>query len=280
MVTLAHAGAEVVALVTDEPRQESYAAFRLGAAVRWRVPVWTHTAVGRIARAADRLTGVELTDRGPARRARCRATPWCSPGTGSPTTSWPGWRALAMDPGTRGPVVDTTLATSVPGVFAAGNLVHAAETADVAALAAGTPRGRSRRSSAGRPRRAEGPRRAARARQAARAGRAARARPGFRSWWSRRCGGSRQRDRGVRRPPPLGRFVLRSADFRRGARLEVRQDGRLLARSRPARLIPARPVHPARAGCPGSTRRAARSAWSPAPGRSWIGEGSEVARRA
>src|SRR5206468_2607052 len=44
-------------------------------------------------------------------------------------------------------------------------------------------------------------------------------------------------------PPPLGRFVLRSADFRQGARLEVRQDGRQLARSRPARLIPERPVH-------------------------------------
>ena len=43
-------------------------------------------------------------------------------------------------------------------------------------------------------------------------------------------------------PPPLDRFVLRSAGFRRGARLEVRQDGRLLARTRPARLIPERPV--------------------------------------
>ena len=37
-------------------------------------------------------------------------------------------------PGTRGPAVDTSLATSAPGVFAAGNLIHAAETADVAAL--------------------------------------------------------------------------------------------------------------------------------------------------
>jgi hypothetical protein len=37
--------------------------------------------------------------------------------------------------------------------------------------------------------------------------------------------------------------VLRSAGFRRAARLEVRQDGRLLARTRPARLIPERPVH-------------------------------------
>jgi hypothetical protein len=42
---------------------------------------------------------------------------------------------------------------------------------------------------------------------------------------------------------PLGRFVLRSQEFRRLARLEVRQDGRLLARSRPARLIPERPAH-------------------------------------
>ena len=40
-VTLAHAGARVVALVTEHERQQSYAAFRLGAALRWRVPVWT-----------------------------------------------------------------------------------------------------------------------------------------------------------------------------------------------------------------------------------------------
>jgi hypothetical protein len=48
---------------------------------------------------------------------------------------------LTMDAGTRGPAVDQHGRTSAPGVFAAGNLVHAAETADVAArggrLAAG-----------------------------------------------------------------------------------------------------------------------------------------------
>ena len=44
-------------------------------------------------------------------------------------------------------------------------------------------------------------------------------------------------------PPPLGRFVLRSQAFRRMTRLEVSQDGRLLARSRPVRMMPARPVH-------------------------------------
>lgn len=41
---------------------------------------------------------------------------------------------LAMDPGTGGPAVNTTLATSAAGLFAAGNLVHAAETADITAL--------------------------------------------------------------------------------------------------------------------------------------------------
>jgi hypothetical protein len=44
-------------------------------------------------------------------------------------------------------------------------------------------------------------------------------------------------------PPPLGRFVLRSGEFRRLARLEVRQGGRVLARSRPVRLIPGRSAH-------------------------------------
>ena len=61
MVTLAHAGADVLALVTDQPRHQSFAAFALAAAVRWRAPVWASTAVRRIA-GRDRLEGVELAD--------------------------------------------------------------------------------------------------------------------------------------------------------------------------------------------------------------------------
>ena len=41
---------------------------------------------------------------------------------------------LAMDPATRGPVVDAGLRTSSPGVFAVGNLLHPVDTADGAAL--------------------------------------------------------------------------------------------------------------------------------------------------
>ena len=61
MLTLAHAGADVVALVTDQPRHQSYTAFAFAAAARWRVPVWTSAAVRRIA-GRGRLDGVELAD--------------------------------------------------------------------------------------------------------------------------------------------------------------------------------------------------------------------------
>jgi hypothetical protein len=118
--------------------------------------------------------------------------------------------------------VDTGLETSAPLVFAAGNLIHPAETADVAAL---------------------GGRHAARQIAAALAGSRPSA-PGRvpltvvppLSWISPNV---------IRpaTPPPRGRFLLRSDSPRRAARIEVHQNGRVLARSRPRRLIPGRPVH-------------------------------------
>jgi thioredoxin reductase len=222
MVTLAHAGAEVVALVTDEPRPQSYAAFRLGAAVRWRVPVWTHTAVTGLS-GRDRLTGAELTDlrTGAARPVPCDTVVFT--GDWIPDHELARLAGLDMDAGSRGPVVDTTLATSVPGVYAAGNLVHAAETADVAALggrhaarqiAAGLGRGRA--APAGGPAvpvLVEAPL----------------------AWISP----SAIRDPGTL--PPRGRFVLRATEFRPRARLTVSQDGRTLATARlglrPARSL-------------------------------------------
>ena len=133
MVTLAHAGADVVALVTDQPRQQSYAAFALAAAARWRTPVWTSTALRRVS-GRGRLDGVELADlrTGAVRFVACDTLVFT--GDWIPDHELARLAGTEIDPGTRGPAVDTALETSVPGVFAAGNLVHAAETADVAAL--------------------------------------------------------------------------------------------------------------------------------------------------
>jgi thioredoxin reductase len=233
VVTLAHAGARVVALVTEHERQQSYAAFRLGAALRWGVPVWTSTVVTRVTGAAGRLASVELgsagvagADGGQARTVPCDWLVFT--GDWIPDHVLARSAGLALDPGTRGPAVDTSLATSAPGVFAAGNLIHAAETADVAALsgrhaarqigsflAGGAAAGRATPAAARIPVVAEAPLR----------------------WVSPNAIALGEV------MPPLGRFVLRSAECRRSARLEARQDGRLLATSRPRRLIPGRPVY-------------------------------------
>jgi thioredoxin reductase len=248
-VTLAHAGARVVALVTEYERQQSYAAFRVGAALRWRVPVWTACAVRRVI-GRGRLAGVEVADvrTGAARFVPCDTVVFT--GDWIPDHELARLAGLAMDPGTRGPVVDTTLETSAAGVFAAGNLVHAAETADIAALsgrhaarhiAAFLGAGSSgRRSSEARSSEA----RSSEARSSgaeSRAGSSAIRRPVLveppLAWISPNA------ITAGRAAPPLGRFVLRSGEFRRGVRLEARQDGRLLARSRQIRLVPGRPAH-------------------------------------
>jgi thioredoxin reductase len=231
-VTLAHAGADVVALVTEYERQQSYAAFRLGAAVRWQIPVWTTTRIARVT-GRGQLDGVEVADvrTGAVRFVPCDTVVFTADWI--PDHELARQAGLVTDAGTLGPAVDTALTTSVPGVFAAGNLIHAAETADIAALSGRhAARGIAAALASGR----------------AGAGRPAGAGPaGWRSgvpvlvapplrWISPNVITSAA-------APPLGRFVLRSHVFRRVTRLEAKQDGRLLARSRPVRLVPGRPVH-------------------------------------
>ena len=220
MVTLAHAGADVVALVTDQPRQQSYAAFALAAAVRWRAPVWTSTALRRVS-GRGRLDGAELADlrTGAVRFVACDTLVFT--GDWIPDHELARLAGAEIDPGTRGPAVDTALEKSVPSVFAAGNLVHAAETADVAAL---------------------GGRHAARHLAAALRAAPPRAQriPVTVTAPLRWISPNAIRVPGP--PPPRGRFLLRSEAFRPLARLEVRQGDRVLGTAR-ARLVPERPVH-------------------------------------
>ncbi len=118
VMTLAHGGATTAAIVTAEPRHQSYAALAWATAGWRRVPILTDTIVSRIV-GRRRVERVEVTDvaSGATHAVDCDAVVF----------------TLVMD-ATRGPRVDATLRTSERGVFAAGNLVHAAEAGDVAAL--------------------------------------------------------------------------------------------------------------------------------------------------
>jgi thioredoxin reductase len=220
MLTLLHAGASVTALVTEQPRHQSFAAFQLAANMRWRVPVWTRTTLTGIA-GRDQVSAVVLRDDrdGSVRTVPCELVVFT--GDWIPDHELARLAGADLDPGTRGPAVDTALSTSVPGMFAAGNLIHAAETADVAALsgrhAAAQVAAYLADQLAGRqlpvPIQVAEP-----------------------LLWIAPTAVSPASPK-----PPCGKFVLRAGAFADRARLEVRQNGRLLQSSR-ARLVPGRSI--------------------------------------
>ena len=132
-LTLRHAGVSVAAMVTPGPRHESFAAFALTTRFALRIPLRVGTAVTRIL-GRSRVEAVELTDlkRGKTERVACDTVVFT--GDWIPDHELARRGGLTIDDGTAAPRVDGGLRTSVPGVFAAGNLLHGAETADVCAL--------------------------------------------------------------------------------------------------------------------------------------------------
>jgi len=133
LVTLSHGGARTVAMVTEHPRHQTLAAFRAGAALRFRAPLFTRTMLTGI-QGSQRVEEVELThlDTGQVRRVACDLVVFTADWI--PDHELAVLASAALDPGTRGPTVDAALRTTRRGLFAAGNLLHGAETADVAAL--------------------------------------------------------------------------------------------------------------------------------------------------
>jgi hypothetical protein len=191
---------------------------RLGAVLRYRLPLWTRTTVTAI-HGSPRVEAIELAHvgTGDRRRVACDTVVF--------TGEWIADHELAvalgleLDAGTRGPLVDTGLRTEHPGVLAAGNVLHGADPADVAALS-----GRH-------------------------AGAAAAAWLNGGTWPQRllpiRCRPpldwvSPSAVSEVRGDPPRGRFLLRSRAFLRRPQIEVRQGERVLWSGRLRRLGPGR----------------------------------------
>jgi thioredoxin reductase len=231
VLTLAHAGAATVALVTEEPRHQTFAALHAMTALRFRVPLFTGTRVAAII-GRPRVEAVELTDLkdGQARRLPCDTVVFS--GDWIPDHELARTLGVALDPATRGPLVDQWLRSSVPGVFAAGNLLHGAETADLAALEGRHAAASIAEFLAGGAWPGDG---ASAATTPAPAVPVA-CEPPLR-WVTPGLvvpgGGG----------PPSGWFTLRSGEFRDRVRLEVRQGGRALWRGRRRDLVPTRAIH-------------------------------------
>jgi thioredoxin reductase len=216
ILTLAHGGARTIALTTELPRHASLAAFRAGARLRYGVPVWSRTRVSGI-RGRERVEAVELTelDSGRPRAVECDTVVFT--GDWIPDHELAVMAGVELDPATRGPAVDPALRSSRPGVFAAGNLLHGAEQADVAALS-------GRHAAAGAARYLEDGEW-----------------PELRvpivceaplGWIAPNVVGAG--------PPPRGRFALRAHDFMRAPKVDIAQGETLIWSGRVARLMPGR----------------------------------------
>jgi thioredoxin reductase len=133
VLTLRHAGMRTVLMTTIHPVAESYRAFDLAGRAALRVPVATCTRVTEvIGKGRVRAVEVENLRTGHRRQIACDTVVFT--GDWIPDNELARAAGLLMDPATRGPVVDTALRTSAPGVFAVGNLLHPVDTADIAAL--------------------------------------------------------------------------------------------------------------------------------------------------
>jgi NADPH-dependent 2,4-dienoyl-CoA reductase/sulfur reductase-like enzyme len=219
LLTLAHAGAEVVAMATELPRHQSLEAIRLGARLRYRTPVWTRTAVTAI-HGRPRVEEVELLDLDSGRTRRVACDTVVFTGDWIPDHELAMLAGLELDPGTRGPRVDAGLHTARRGLFAAGNLLHGAEPADIASLSgrhaaasvAGWLADRDSWPQPQLPIECRDP-----------------------LHWISPNAVSRTEEL-----PPRLRFALRSKAFLRAPAIEIRQDGRLLWKGRLPRLVPGR----------------------------------------
>ncbi len=133
VLTLRESGCATVGMVSSYPRSEAYAAFRLPGRFLMDGPVFTRSRLVGI-RGKDRVRAavVENLDTGERTTIDCDTVVFT--GDWIPDHELARTGGLAMDPATRGPVVDAALRTSSPGVFAVGNLLHPVDTADGAAL--------------------------------------------------------------------------------------------------------------------------------------------------
>ncbi|GAA3013539.1 NAD(P)/FAD-dependent oxidoreductase [Streptosporangium longisporum] len=132
-LTLREAGCRTVLMTTEYPRADSYALFSVPGRILFRTRVATRTRVTRvIGRPELEAVEIENVDTGVRRVVACDTL--VLTGGWIPDHELARAAGITLDPGTNGPLVDGAMRTERPGVFAAGNLLHPVDTADIAAI--------------------------------------------------------------------------------------------------------------------------------------------------
>jgi thioredoxin reductase len=134
VLTLRHVGCRTELVTTTFPSPESYGVFNIvGKSPLLGVRVATRTRLVRII-GKPVLQAVEIEDLDTGSRRIVQCDTLILTGDWIPDHELARAAGLPMDDKTLGPLVDTALRTGRDGVFAAGNLCHPVDTADIAAL--------------------------------------------------------------------------------------------------------------------------------------------------
>lgn len=132
-MTLRQAGVRTVAMVTHYPKPDAYAVFSGPGRVMFSTSVLTSSRVTRVV-GRGRVSGVEVLNEQTGARRLIDCDTVVFTGDWIPDHELARAAGIELDEKTLGPRVDSTLRTMREGVFAAGNVVHPVDTADIAAL--------------------------------------------------------------------------------------------------------------------------------------------------
>jgi thioredoxin reductase len=132
-MTLHHVGCRTVLMTTEYPSSDSYWLFNRPGRIFFRTRVATRTKVTAILGRPD-VEAVEIEDLDTGNRRTVACDTVILTGDWIPDNELARAAGIALDPRSRGPLVDSAFRTTIPGVFSIGNVVHPVDTADIAAL--------------------------------------------------------------------------------------------------------------------------------------------------
>lgn len=133
VMTLKHAGCKTLLMTTEYPSPDSYFFFNIPGKIMFKTKVATRTKVVNIM-GRPNVRAVELEDLDTGKRQIVECDTVILTGDWIPDNELARAAGVALDPATRGPVVDAGMRTNIAGVFAIGNALHPVDTADIAAL--------------------------------------------------------------------------------------------------------------------------------------------------
>ncbi|MFE4950181.1 NAD(P)/FAD-dependent oxidoreductase [Leifsonia sp. NPDC056665] len=132
-LTLKHVGCRTVLMTTEYPKPDAYFFFSKPGKIFFNTKIATRTKVTRIIGKPE-VQAIEIENLDTGKRDLIECDTVILTGDWIPDNELVRSAGLPVDPSNRAPVVDETLQTTRPGLFAIGNMLHPVDTADIAAL--------------------------------------------------------------------------------------------------------------------------------------------------